>query len=110
MTILRVGLVGLGEVAQSIHLPVLRDQRDRWKVAGVFDVSQKLMDLVVAQSPGAVAFASAEALIGSPEIDVVFILSSDETHAPLRARRHRRPQARAAGKARLPDGARDRRC
>ncbi|MFO1209837.1 MAG: Gfo/Idh/MocA family oxidoreductase [Amaricoccus sp.] len=83
MTILRVGLVGLGEVAQSIHLPVLRDQRDRWRVAGVFDLSRKLMDLCTAQNPGAVAFPSAEALIASPDVDVVFVLSSDETHAPL---------------------------
>lgn len=83
MTILRVGLVGLGEVAQSIHLPVLRDQRDRWQVTGVFDLSRKLMDLCVAQTPGATAFASAEALIASADVDVVFVLSSDETHAPL---------------------------
>ncbi|MFT3972508.1 MAG: Gfo/Idh/MocA family oxidoreductase [Amaricoccus sp.] len=83
MTVLRVGLVGLGEVAQSIHLPVLRDQRDRWQVAGVFDLSRKLMELCASQNPGAVAFPSAEALIASPDIDVVFVLSSDETHAPL---------------------------
>lgn len=83
MTIQRVGLVGLGEVAQSIHLPVLRDQRQLWKVAGLFDLSKKLMELCASQNPGARTFGSAEALIASPEIDVVFILSSDETHAPL---------------------------
>jgi predicted dehydrogenase len=83
MTIQRVGLVGLGEVAQSIHLPVLRDQRDRWAVAGVFDLSRKLVDLALSQNPGARAFPSAEALIAAPEIDVVFVLSSDETHAPF---------------------------
>lgn len=83
MTILRVGLLGLGEVAQSIHLPVLRDQRDRWRVAGVYDVSKKLVDLAVSQNPGVTAFASAEALITSPDIDVVFVLSSDETHRPF---------------------------
>jgi predicted dehydrogenase len=81
VTILNVGLIGLGEVAQSIHLPVLRDQRDRWRVAGVFDVSKKLVDLATSQNPQAKAYESAEALIRSPEIDVVFILSSDDTHA-----------------------------
>jgi len=81
VTILNVGLIGLGEVAQSIHLPVLRDQRDRWRVAGVYDVSKKLVDLAAAQNPQARAYDSAEALIRSPEIDVVFILSSDDTHA-----------------------------
>ncbi|WP_062203426.1 Gfo/Idh/MocA family protein [Aureimonas sp. AU12] len=80
MPILRVGLIGLGEVAQSIHLPVLRDQRDLWRVAGLFDVSRSLLDLAAGENPGAVAFASAEALIASPDIDVVFVLSSDDTH------------------------------
>ena len=81
MSILRVGLIGLGEVAQSIHLPVLRDQRERWQVAGLFDISPSLVALCAAQNPGARAFASAEELIASPQIDVVFILSSDETHS-----------------------------
>nr|WP_284739366.1 Gfo/Idh/MocA family oxidoreductase [Rhizobium sp. CG5] len=80
---MRVGLLGLGEVAQSIHLPVLRDQRHLWKVAGLFDVSKKLIDLGLSQNPGAVGYESAAALINSPDIDVVFILSSDETHAPF---------------------------
>lgn len=80
MTILNVGLIGLGEVAQSIHLPVLRDQRDRWRVAGVFDVSKKLMDLAKSQNPDAKVYSTAEALIRAPEIDVVFVLSSDDTH------------------------------
>ncbi len=80
MSILRVGLLGLGEVAQSIHLPVLRDQRDLWRVAGVYDPSPSLRDLAVRDNGGAAAFESAEALIASPDIDVVFILSSDDTH------------------------------
>lgn len=93
MTILRVGLIGLGEVAQSIHLPVLRDQRDRWQVAGLYDLSPSLMALCAAQNAGARSFPSAEALIASPDIDVVFILSSDETHprfvrAAVKANKH----------------------
>ena len=107
MTILRVGLVGLGEVAQSIHLPVLRDQRDRWKIAGVFDLSKKLVDLCLSQNPGSVGFDSAEALITCPDIDVIFgsVLGRDPW--PLRPRRDRGAEACDAGKARLPDRARD---
>jgi len=77
---LRVGLVGLGEVAQSIHLPVLADQRDCWAIAGVFDVSPSLVALVTSEY-AARAFDTAEALINSPDIDVVFVLSSDDTHS-----------------------------
>jgi predicted dehydrogenase len=81
MSIIRVGLLGLGEVAQSIHLPVLSDLRSRFVIAGVFDVSQSLMDLAVSRHAGVRAFASAEALIADREIDAVFILTSDETHS-----------------------------
>lgn len=92
MSIVRVGLIGLGEVAQSIHLPVLADLRTRFTIAGVFDLSRSLMDLAVSRHAGVRTFPSAEALIDDPDIDAVFILSADETHADL-AR-----QAIAAGK------------
>jgi virulence factor len=78
---IRVGLVGLGEVAQSIHLPVLSDQRERWVIAGVYDVSPSLVALCTSQHPMAKAFETAEALINSPDIDAVFVLSSDDTHS-----------------------------
>ncbi|MCW6506999.1 Gfo/Idh/MocA family protein [Lichenifustis flavocetrariae] len=81
MPIVRVGLLGLGEVAQSIHLPVLSDLRTRFAIAGVFDASQSLMDLAVSRHAGVRAFSSAEALINDPEIDAVFILTADETHS-----------------------------
>lgn len=83
MAPLRVGLVGLGEVAQSIHLPVLADQRDRWAIAGVHDVSPSLVALITSQYATAKAYDSAEALINSPDVDVVFVLSSDDTHSRL---------------------------
>ncbi|MER8410293.1 Gfo/Idh/MocA family oxidoreductase [Mesorhizobium sp. M0140] len=81
MAPIRVGLIGLGEVAQSIHLPVLGDQRDRWVIAGVYDVSPSLVSLVTSEFATAKAFDTAEALINSPDIDAVFVLSSDDTHS-----------------------------
>ncbi|MEO9338307.1 Gfo/Idh/MocA family oxidoreductase [Mesorhizobium sp. SB112] len=80
MAVIRVGLIGLGEVAQSIHLPVLSDQRDRWVIAGLYDVSPSLLNLCQSRYPTATAFDSAEALIDAPDIDAVFVLSSDDTH------------------------------
>ncbi|MGX8009440.1 Gfo/Idh/MocA family protein [Mesorhizobium sp. ORM8.1] len=81
MALIRVGLVGLGEVAQSIHLPVLADQRDRWAIAGVHDVSPSLVNLITSQYRSARAFERSETLIASPDIDAVFVLSSDDTHS-----------------------------
>jgi virulence factor len=93
VAIIRVGLVGLGEVAQSIHLPVLNDQRERWAIAGVHDVSPSLVALCQSEYATAAPFDSAEALINSPDIDAVFILSSDDTHsrfvrAAIQANKH----------------------
>ncbi|MFD1983711.1 Gfo/Idh/MocA family protein [Mesorhizobium newzealandense] len=93
MAVIRVGLVGLGEVAQSIHLPVLGDQRDRWTIAGVHDVSPSLVALCTSQYPTAKTYETAEALINSPNIDAVFVLSSDDTHsrfvrAAIKANKH----------------------
>lgn len=78
----RVGVIGLGEVAQSIHLPVLSDLRTRFAIAGAYDPSPSLMALVTGRYAGVRGFASAEALIDDPAIDAVFILSPDETHEP----------------------------
>ena len=81
MSIVRVGLLGLGEVAQSIHLPVLSDLRTRFRIAGVFDVSTGLMDLCCSRYANVRSFPSADALLADPDIDAVFILTSDETHS-----------------------------
>jgi virulence factor len=81
VTIIRVGLLGLGEVAQSIHLPVLADLQAMFRIAGLYDISPSLVDHCAARYPTATAFASAEALIESPEIDAVFVLTSDDTHS-----------------------------
>lgn len=81
MSILRVGLLGLGEVAQSIHLPTLCDLRGRFRIEGVHDVSAELMALAQSRHAGVRAFASAQALVDDPAIDAVFILSPDEMHS-----------------------------
>ncbi|WP_027132748.1 Gfo/Idh/MocA family protein [Geminicoccus roseus] len=81
MTILNVGLIGLGEVAQSIHLPTLADLRDRFRIAAVHDVSAELTGLVSGRYADVRVHDSARALIDDPAIDAVFILSPDETHS-----------------------------
>ncbi len=43
MTKVKVGLVGLGEVAQIIHLPILQAQSDKFEIAAICDISQELL-------------------------------------------------------------------
>ncbi|MDQ0467906.1 Gfo/Idh/MocA family protein [Labrys wisconsinensis] len=79
---IRVGLIGLGEVAQLMHLPLLADD-PRFRIAAVMDVSPSLLAHVAARYGVGKTYADARALLGDPEIDAVFILTPDHLHAGL---------------------------
>lgn len=81
MSIVRVGLIGLGEVSQLMHLPILADNRDLFEIAGVFDVSPSLTRHCAARYPGAKVYQTAEELVASADVDAVFILTPDQTHS-----------------------------
>ena len=75
-----VGILGLGEVSQLMHLPILHDMAEDFRITGLFDVSASAMAYIAARYPGTQRFDSAEALCLSDEIDAVFILTPDNTH------------------------------
>ena len=79
---LSVGLVGLGEVAQLMHLPLLADD-SRFVLRAISDVSQHLMDYVATRYGVSEKHANAHSLIEDPELDAVFILTPDHLHAEL---------------------------
>lgn len=89
---LKLGLIGLGEVAQLIHLPILQRLGELYRLAGAFDPSPSVAAAVAGRWSIARIFESAEALIASPDIDAVLVLSPDAYHG-----RHARA-ALAAGK------------
>lgn len=79
---LTVGLIGLGEVAQLMHLPLLADD-PRFALGAVSDVSQDLMDHVASRYGVPTRHATADTLIEDPALDAVFILTPDHLHAEL---------------------------
>lgn len=79
---IKVGLIGLGEVAQLMHLPLLADDQ-RFEIAAVTDVSPSLVAHVAERYGVKTRHATAEALIADPGLDAVFILTPDFLHAPL---------------------------
>jgi myo-inositol 2-dehydrogenase/D-chiro-inositol 1-dehydrogenase len=79
---IKVGLIGLGEVAQLMHLPLLADDQ-RFVIAAITDVSPSLVDHVATRYGVPTRHGSAEALIADPNLDAVFILTPDFLHAPL---------------------------
>ncbi|MBH0239888.1 Gfo/Idh/MocA family oxidoreductase [Methylobrevis albus] len=80
MTRLRVGLIGLGEVAQVMHLPALRRLQDRFEVTGLHDISPSVLARIAARWNVAATYASAEDLVAAPDVDAVLVLSPDQHH------------------------------
>jgi predicted dehydrogenase len=79
----RVGVIGLGEVAQIIHLPILQALNDRYAIAAVCDVSPTLLAAIGDRCgvPPPARHADYRDLVARGDIDAVFILNSDEYHA-----------------------------
>ncbi|KAF7187560.1 Myo-inositol 2-dehydrogenase [Pseudocercospora fuligena] len=79
---LRVGILGAGLVAQTIHLPNLSLVSHLYKVTAICDISQKNVDHCASKFHIPHATTNAEEIFKSPNVDVVFILTSDEFHEP----------------------------
>ena len=91
--ILRVGLIGAGEVAQVIHLPTLQLMNHLYTVSAICDVSQKTVDFCKDRYNIPLATTNPDDVINHPDIDVIFNLTSDEFHetiavAALKAGKH----------------------
>jgi predicted dehydrogenase len=78
---LKAGIVGLGEVAQIIHLPILESLDDKFEVAALCDVSPGLLNWAGEKYRVQNLYADANALVQQADLDVVFVLNSNEFHA-----------------------------
>lgn len=81
---LRVGLIGLGEVAQLMHLPLLADHQC-FSIAAVTDVSPSLVTHIASRYGVPTRHDNAAALIADRGLDAVFILTPDHLHTDLLA-------------------------
>ncbi len=83
----RLGVVGLGAVAQAVHLPLLDRLADRFEVAAVADLSPVLVDVIGTRYrvPAADRFPNLDALLGSSKIDGLLILTSGSHGAAILA-------------------------
>lgn len=81
--IVRVGLIGLGEVTQVAHIPTLGFLSDFFTITYLCDVSQEALQhsshKVINHVPHVTQ--SPSELCASTDVDLVFIASSDEYHA-----------------------------
>lgn len=75
---LRIGVAGLGAVAQAVHLPLLARRWDLFELAAVCDLSAALADDVGGQYgiPAERRYRSVDELVGSGGLDGVIMLTS----------------------------------
>jgi predicted dehydrogenase len=78
-----VGVIGLGEVAQIIHLPILQALGDRFRIGAVCDISPGLLRAVGDRYGISEAdrYDDPFALVRRSDLAAVFVLNSDEYHA-----------------------------
>jgi predicted dehydrogenase len=77
---MKVGIIGLGEVAQLMHIPLLHDMGDEFTLTAVFDVSPSLSEFVGSKYGVTHDFADPRALIEKSDTDIIFVLSPDQYH------------------------------
>jgi len=78
---LRVGVVGLGEVAQVIHLPIIEQLSDHYELAAICDISPGLLKRLGDRYRVEHRYTDFHEMIAAGGLDCVFILNSDEYHA-----------------------------
>lgn len=81
MDCVRVGVVGLGEVAQTIHLPILAADPERYEITAVCDVSAGAVALMGDRYSVEGRHTDVAELVARDDVDAVFVLASDEYHA-----------------------------
>jgi predicted dehydrogenase len=83
--ILRVGIIGCGEVSQVVHIPNLNALRDWFQTTYLCDISQQALLHCKTKVSGSLqpkTTTNAEELCASSEVDVVLIANADAYHVP----------------------------
>ena len=78
---IRTGVIGVGAIAQIMHLPYMRELDDRFELAALCDVDPVALEEVGRQYGVSRLFASADELLAEP-LDAVLVLASGD-HAPV---------------------------
>jgi predicted dehydrogenase len=78
---LRVGVIGLGEVAQVIHLPILESMPDHYEIVAFCDVSPGLLKRLGDRYRVEHRFTDFHDMVTTVGLDCVLVLNSDEYHA-----------------------------
>jgi predicted dehydrogenase len=79
----RVGVVGGGMIAQTIHLPTLAALSDRFALAALADPSATVRDALAARHAGLAVHADWREMIEREQLDALVVGSPNGTHAEV---------------------------
>ncbi len=95
MTKVHVGVVGLGEIAQVVHLPILQAYAEQFEIAAICDLSQELLAALGKRYnvPPEHRYTDYRDIAAQRDLDALVILTNDEYHtettlAALEQRKH----------------------
>ncbi|GAA6006149.1 hypothetical protein JCM10207_000540 [Rhodosporidiobolus poonsookiae] len=80
-SVLRVGIVGCGEVAQTTHLPTLQLLSHLYKVTALCDVSPSFLNHCATKFGITSTYSDFSDLVKDSNVDLIVILTADEYHA-----------------------------
>jgi predicted dehydrogenase len=82
MTKIKVGVVGLGEIAQVVHLPILQAYFDQFEIAAICDISQELLTALGERYsvPAPHRYTDYTEMAAQSDLDAILVLNSDEYH------------------------------
>ncbi|HUF79547.1 MAG TPA: bi-domain-containing oxidoreductase, partial [Burkholderiales bacterium] len=79
----RVGLIGTGSFASTVHLPNLARLRDRYEIRGICGATGAKARTVAERFAAAFVTSRHRDILEDPEIDLVIIATRHDTHACL---------------------------
>lgn len=90
---LRLGIIGLGEVTQVMHLPSLAQLPREFRITALCDLSREVLDAVGDREGVKERFLDYRELIEHKEVDAVLVANPNHYHAPttlaaIRAGKH----------------------
>ena len=82
MAQVKVGVVGLGEIAQVVHLPILREYSELFEISAICDISQELLTTLGERYgvPQANRYTDYREIGAQRDLDAIMVLNSDEYH------------------------------
>src|SRR5919106_1274179 len=82
---LRVGVLGAGQISQAAHFEACRKAKNA-ELYAICDVAEELLERMFAVHAPRKAYADYDAMLADPDVDAIIIAIADQFHAPMALR------------------------